>query len=376
MKKLTSILLTLGVLVSLTACAVSPAPEEGTTVASKADETQSSTELEDEVAADSATEAPTEVPTETPTDAPAEETTEAPTDDTAEIPPEAEDGGMLVRTLEDEMAAGPYVALIRDYAGPGLNLGIFPDREYVIPEVPLDKGEGPGYRYTVTIPELGISVQGEHTKNIWDEGYHNPVAVYHMVNADGDFSVDRVTGKVVRCTWDTDDPKELPTISDEERDRVAEEYKAKVLAVLDVEDSHTLQTVYVLSASSQEGGKVYQYTYVHMIAGLRSIDYMQIRVNEYGEFMGYVTFLLGGMAGVTMPEDFSVDSAMDSMMARLSEICTNPTETPIMASSDPATWVVLPTEDGKPMIVAMLKFGTLMIENEAIGSGIEFAVFP
>ena len=376
MKKLTSILLTLGVLVSLAACTVSPAPEEGTTVASKADETQSSTELEDEVAADSATEAPTEVPTETPTDAPAEETTEAPTDDTAEIPPEAEVGGMLVRTLEGEIIAGPCSALIRDYTDSNPNLGAFPALEYVIPEVPLDKGEGLGNWYTVTIPELGISVQGEHTKNIWDEGYHNPVAVYHMVNADGDFSVDRVTGKVVRCTWDTDDPKELPTISDEERDRVAEEYKAKVLAVLDVEDSHTLQTVYVLSASSQEGGKVYQYTYVHMIAGLRSIDYMQIRVNEYGEFMGYVTFLLGGMAGVTMPEDFSVDSAMDSMMARLSEICTNPTETPIMASSDPATWVVLPTEDGKPMIVAMLKFGTLMIENEAIGSGIEFAVFP
>ena len=372
MKKLTSILLTLGVLVSLVACAVPPASEESTTAVSEVEATQTSTEYNDEASAESFTEAPTE----TSTDAPAEETTEVSTDGTTEIPPEAEAGGMLVRTLEDEIAAGPYVALIRDYAGPSLNLGIFPDREYVIPEVPLDKGEGPGYRYTVTIPELGISVQGEHTKNIWDEGYHNPVAVYHMVNADGDFSVDRVTGKVVRCTWDTDDPKELPTISDEERDRVAEEYKANVLAVLDVEDSHTLQSVYVLSASSQEGGKVYQYTYARMIAGLRSIDYMQIRVNEYGEFMGYVTFLLGGMADVTMPEDFSMDAVMDSMMARLSEICTNPTETPIMATSDPATWVVLPTEDGKPMIVAMLKFGTLMIENEAIGSGIEFAVLP
>ena len=81
-------------------------------------------------------------------------------------------------------------------------------------------------------------------------------------------------------------------------------------------------------------------------------------------------------SATTKPCKEAVEAVMDAMMARLAEICTKPTETPIMASSDPASWVVLPTEDGKPMIVAMLKFGTIMIENEAIGNAVEFAVFP
>ncbi len=344
MKRLASILLILGVLLSLAACTVSPVQGDETTAESAGEATQAATESGEETSAESSTEAPAEVSTE----APAAETTEAPTDGTDDLPPPAEAGGMLVRTLEGEIPASSCPVLVRDYTDSQSSLADIPAIEYPYPEVSLEKGPVNGHTYTASIPELGLSAAGEYTRSHWDEGYHNPVDMYQMVHENGSFSIDRVTGKVVKFTWDTDVSKELPTISDEERERVAEEYKAKVLAMLGVEDMHTLWMSFVLSAGSQGGGMVYRYTFVHEIAGLNSIDRVLIHVNEYGEFLGYATFLLGGMAGVTMPEDFSEEAVMDAMMALWPKYAPSPPKRPSWPPAIPLRGWYFPPRTASP----------------------------
>lgn len=357
MKKAIGILLTLSVLLSVCACSSMPGkPNHESTSPEAADKTAPPT---DETAAP-VTETVTEVNTGSVTEnKPADE--------------------LCLHWVVDPNGGSPtspYTALISGYTESDPSLAQAPLLEYTFPTRPIEKNHAVGTLRTVDIPALEVSLSGGFVTTYWDEGHVNPVDIYSASDDEWktDLSVDTVTGQVITFTRSrTAPPSDASKVSEDECSRLADGYKAKILSMFGAEDHHPLSSVHTVTL---HGIVYYKYSYIHTIDGIPTLDKMTVTISEYGELSGYSAFLLGVMADVTLPDTFSKGAVINAMAARVQAICASKTDKTIHAVTDPAGWYVLLGEDGKPLVLANISFGTFVVEDDVIGNRIEFVIIP